>query len=98
MSRKPGLNLIGLPQHTIQRGNNREPCFYAEGNYCRYLNDIKAAADKNQCAVHAYVLMTQLKIMKKVLFKQLSINFKSLLVPIICFVHSWNILFSLVVI
>jgi putative transposase len=56
MSRKPGFNLIGLPQHVIQRGNNREPCFYAEADYCRYLHDLKEAADKNQCAVHAYVL------------------------------------------
>ena len=58
MSRKPRFNLIGLPQHVIQRGNNREPCFYAEDDYYRYLHDIKEAADKNQCAVHAYVLMT----------------------------------------
>jgi len=27
--RKPRFNLIGIPQHVIQRGNNREPCFYA---------------------------------------------------------------------
>ena len=58
MSRKPRFNLIGLPQHVIQRGNNRESCFYAEADYCRYLYDIKEAAGKNQCAVHAYVLMT----------------------------------------
>ena len=56
MSHKPRFNLIGLPQHVIQRGNNREPCFYAEADYCRYLHDLKEAADKNQCAVHAYVL------------------------------------------
>ena len=30
MPRKPRFNLIGIPQHVIQRGNNREPCFYAE--------------------------------------------------------------------
>ena len=28
MSRNPGLYLIGFPQHVIQRGNNRESCFY----------------------------------------------------------------------
>ena len=58
MSRKPRFNIPGLPQHVIQRGNNREPCFYAEGDYFRYLHDLKEAADKNECAVHAYVLMT----------------------------------------
>jgi REP element-mobilizing transposase RayT len=27
MSRKPRFILPGIPQHVIQRGNNREPCF-----------------------------------------------------------------------
>lgn len=56
MSRKPRFNLIGIPQHIIQRGNNREPFFYAEDDYYRYLHDLTEAAQKNQCAVHAYVL------------------------------------------
>ena len=30
MARKPRFNLAGVPQHVIQRGNNREPCFYGE--------------------------------------------------------------------
>jgi REP-associated tyrosine transposase len=58
MSRKSRFNLVGLPQHVIQRGNNREPCFYADDDYFRYLHDLKDAADKNRCAIHAYVLMT----------------------------------------
>ncbi len=29
MPRKPRFNLIGVPQHVIQRGNNREPCFFS---------------------------------------------------------------------
>ncbi|MFW2374779.1 MAG: transposase [Gammaproteobacteria bacterium] len=58
MSRKPRFKLIGIPQHVIQRGNNRQPCFYAEDDYYRYLHDLKEAAHKNQCAIHAYVLMT----------------------------------------
>jgi len=35
MARKPRFNLPGVPQHVIQRGNNREPCFYAESDYQR---------------------------------------------------------------
>jgi len=58
MTRKPRFNIPGIPQHVIQRGNNREPCFYAEQDYYRYLHDLKEAAVKNNCAVHAYVLMT----------------------------------------
>ena len=58
MSRKPRFTLPGIPQHVIQRGNNREPCFYAEGDYWRYLHDLQEAATHNQAAIHAYVLMT----------------------------------------
>jgi len=58
MPRKPRFNLIGIPQHVIQRGNNREPCFYAEKDCKRYLEDLEQAASKYCCQVHAYVLMT----------------------------------------
>ena len=58
MPRKPRFNLIGVPQHVIQRGNNREPCFYAEEDYRRYLEDLHASAVKFDCRLHAYVLMT----------------------------------------
>ena len=30
MPRRPRLSLAGLPQHIVQRGNNRQPCFFAE--------------------------------------------------------------------
>jgi putative transposase len=58
MPRKPGFNLVGIPQHVIQRGNNREPCFYSEQDYQRYLYDLNEAAKKYDCRIHAYVLMT----------------------------------------
>jgi len=58
MPRKPRFQLPGVPQHIIQRGNNREPCFYAELDYLRYLDDLGDALQRNQCALHAYVLMT----------------------------------------
>ena len=58
MARKPRFNLPGIPQHVIQRGNNREPCFYAEQDYCRYLDDLIESSNKYQCQIHAYVLMT----------------------------------------
>lgn len=58
MARKPRFNLPGVPQHVIQRGHNREPCFYGDADYHRYLRDLKDAADHNCCRVHAYVLMT----------------------------------------
>ncbi len=55
---KPRFNLVGVPQHVIQRGNNREPCFYSEQDYRRYLDDLNKSAKKYDCRVHAYVLMT----------------------------------------
>jgi putative transposase len=39
-------------------GNNREPCFYGDGDYHHYLDDLREAADRNDCRLHAYVLMT----------------------------------------
>ena len=58
MPRKPRFNLIGNPQHVIQRGNNREPCFYAEADYQCYLDNLQVVAKKHHCLIHAYVLMT----------------------------------------
>jgi putative transposase len=58
MARKPRFNLPGVPQHVIQRGNNREPCFFDDADYCRYMENLHEAAVKNKAAIHAYVLMT----------------------------------------
>ena len=43
---------------TPLRGNNRHACFFAEEDYCFYLNWLTAYADKTGCKVHAYVIMT----------------------------------------
>lgn len=58
MPRKPRFNLAGIPQHIIQRGNNRDPCFYSEEDYRHYLDDLRESALKYDCRIHAYVLMT----------------------------------------
>ena len=42
----------------IQRGNNREACFFAEDDYQFYLEWLNTYAKDAGCAVHAYVLMT----------------------------------------
>lgn len=60
MSRKPHFVLPGVPQHVIQRGNNREPCFYSNDDYVRYLEDLHDAAVKNNAVIQAYVLMMSL--------------------------------------
>jgi len=58
MARQPRFTIPGIAQHIIQRGNNREPCFYTEEDYFRYRNDLIDAAKKNQAIIHAYVFMT----------------------------------------
>jgi putative transposase len=58
MPRRARLNLPGVPWHIIQRGNNRSKCFFADGDYRFYLDCLREFAGKFQCAVHAYVLMT----------------------------------------
>lgn len=52
------LDLPGVPQHVIQRGNDRQACFFRETDYLRYLQDLRDAATKFGCHIHAYVLMT----------------------------------------
>jgi putative transposase len=58
MARQTRFVLPGHPQHVIQRGNNRQPTFFAEEDYRFYLNCLTDAAQRYHCAVHAYVLMT----------------------------------------
>lgn len=58
MPRPTRLNLPGIPQHITQRGNNRQACFFASRNYNLYLDLLAEACQKHQCALHAYVLMT----------------------------------------
>ena len=58
MPRKPRFVLPGVPQHIVQRGNNRSPCFFAIDDYFHYLRDLREAAERNTIARHAYVLMT----------------------------------------
>jgi putative transposase len=58
MARKPRFNIPGIPQHVIQRGNNRGPCFFSSQDCRFYLESLQAASEKSCCAIHAYVLMT----------------------------------------
>ncbi len=58
MPRRPRIKLADAPQHLVQRGVNREPCFFAEEDYHCYLHWLGEAAAERRCAIHAYVLMT----------------------------------------
>jgi putative transposase len=58
MARKPRFNLPGYPQHVIQRGNNRQPCFFTQEDHLKYREALVGAANRTGCQIHAYVLMT----------------------------------------
>lgn len=58
MPRLPRPDFPGIAQHIVQRGNDRLPCFFAEADYRRYLTHLREAALAHDCAIHAYILMT----------------------------------------
>ena len=58
MPRKPRANPIGIPQHIIQRGNNRQACFTSEQDFIAYTGWLKDYAKKFQVEIHAWVFMT----------------------------------------
>ncbi|QLE87839.1 transposase [Shewanella sp. Scap07] len=58
MPRKPRISPVGIAQHIIQRGNNRQTCFTATQDFEAYIGWLKDYADKYQVDVHAWVLMT----------------------------------------
>lgn len=58
MPRRPRIHLDGVPLHMVQRGHNREPCFFAEEDYPAYLHWLGEVLQKERCALHAYALMT----------------------------------------
>ena len=58
MPRRSRINLAGVPQHIIQRGNNRVSTFMADADYRFYLECLDDAARKYGCRIYAYALMT----------------------------------------
>ena len=58
MARRPRLHLPSVPQHVVQRGNNREACFRDDVEYRLYLKWLEDGAIRCGCLIHSYVLMT----------------------------------------
>ena len=58
MPRTPRLDLANTAQHIIQRGNDRQPCFFIEADYLCYLAELRETSLREGCRVHAYALMT----------------------------------------
>ncbi len=58
MPRKPRFFLPDMPVHIVQRGRSREPVFFEADDCHAYLRWLTEAATRYECAIHAYVLMT----------------------------------------
>jgi putative transposase len=58
MPRQPRIDLPGVPQHLVQRGNDRRPCFFAPIDRTRYLDGLRDAASRHAAPYTPNVLMT----------------------------------------
>lgn len=58
MPRLPRISPLGVPQHVIQRGNNRQICFTSEQDMAAYAKWLEEYARKFDVSVHAWVFMT----------------------------------------
>ncbi|TFW30840.1 transposase [Duganella callida] len=58
MPRRARLIMPEVPVHIIQRGNNRQACFYQDQDRKRYLDWLTEYAGGCGCDIHAYVLMS----------------------------------------
>jgi len=58
MPRPRRNHLPGIPLHIIQRGNNRQACFYTGRDYTVYLDKLYEFSEKHGVAIHGFVLMT----------------------------------------
>ena len=58
MARLPRIQLIDIPQHIIQRGNNRSLCFADEQDFATYAHWLTEYSIKHCVDIHAWVFMT----------------------------------------
>ena len=58
MARLPRIGPAGIPQHVIQRGNNRQVCFASEQDFSAYAHWLKSYSQEFSVAIHTWVFMT----------------------------------------
>ena len=58
VARLPRYAAPGMPQHIIQRGNNRSVLFATDSDRRFFLDLLRQACERYGCQLHAYVLMT----------------------------------------
>ncbi|MCG8380059.1 MAG: transposase [Proteobacteria bacterium] len=52
------MYIPGIPAHVVQRGNNREPCFFSDDDYRYYRQCLEKGLKRYRVQCHAYCLMT----------------------------------------
>ena len=57
MPRRPRIHLAGVPVHIMQRGHDRNLCFFDKDDYRTYLGYLGESLVESDCKLHAYVLM-----------------------------------------
>ena len=58
MARLPRISPLGIPQHVIQRGNNRQVCFAQRQDFAVYAGWLGEYAQEFDVDIHAWVFMT----------------------------------------
>jgi len=58
MPRRLMMYLPDFTYHIVQRGNNRQTCFFEEVNYCKYLDLMQEVLPCYGNLLDAYCLMT----------------------------------------
>jgi len=58
MARLPRICLPGIPQHIIQRGNNRQIYFASDEDFSAYAYWLDECARKYRVTIHVWVFMT----------------------------------------
>lgn len=53
MARQPRLELPGIPQRIVQRGNSRLPCFLHDDDWLRCVSLLRQALIHTGCRMHA---------------------------------------------
>jgi putative transposase len=58
MARLHRIDVPGVAQHVIVRGVDRQPCSFGDADRETYLAALRSSAASSDCAVHAFVLMS----------------------------------------
>ncbi|PHV18954.1 hypothetical protein CSQ90_04450 [Janthinobacterium sp. BJB303] len=58
MARIQRLFMPGMPLHVVQRGADRQICFFEPADFLWYLQQLQRHSHAQSCLLHAYVLMT----------------------------------------